>query len=123
MKLLVDMNLSPQWTAFLNNEGIQAVHWSSLGDAGASDSEIMRLAAEQDYVVLDFSAILAVTKGYKPSVVQLRMEDLSIAVAGPKVGSAIVRLQSELEKGALVTINDQRTRVRLLPIFVSEKNP
>lgn len=31
MKLLVDMNLSPRWVGVLNNAGIEAAHWSTLG--------------------------------------------------------------------------------------------
>jgi predicted nuclease of predicted toxin-antitoxin system len=65
MKLLIDMNLSPRWVASLNQAGWEAVHWSSVGKGNELDSEIMRYAAEQNYVVLthdlDFSAILAAT--------------------------------------------------------------
>jgi predicted nuclease of predicted toxin-antitoxin system len=40
MKLLVDMNLSPRWIALLRDSGWEATHWSALGKANASDSEI-----------------------------------------------------------------------------------
>jgi predicted nuclease of predicted toxin-antitoxin system len=75
MKLLVDMNLSPRWVSLLNGAGIEAVHWSTVGATNAPDREIMAYALAHDFVVLthdlDFSAILAVTQGEKPSVVQL----------------------------------------------------
>ena len=62
MKLLVDMNLSPRWISFLCDAGWEATHWSTVGKADASDSEIMTFAAANDYVVLtndlDFAAIL-----------------------------------------------------------------
>jgi predicted nuclease of predicted toxin-antitoxin system len=49
----------------------------------AADIEIMAYAAKHDYVVLthdlDFSAILAATQGTKPSVVQIRSDNLSPA--------------------------------------------
>ncbi len=52
----------------------------------AADIEIMTYAAKYDYVVLthdlDFSAILAATQGAKPSVVQIRSDNLSLAVIG-----------------------------------------
>ena len=41
MKLLVDMNLSPRWVSVLGDAGIEAAHWSTLGDPKVSDSEIM----------------------------------------------------------------------------------
>lgn len=81
MKLLVDMNLSPRWISFLRDAGWVATHWSSVGKADATDSAIMAFAATNDYVVLtsdlDFAAILASSLQKKPSVVQIRAEDLS----------------------------------------------
>ena len=41
MKLLLDMNLSPDWEAFLASEGLESVHWSRIGAATAPDTEIM----------------------------------------------------------------------------------
>jgi predicted nuclease of predicted toxin-antitoxin system len=41
VKLLVDMNLSPDWTARLAAAGIEAVHWASVGHPTASDEEIL----------------------------------------------------------------------------------
>jgi predicted nuclease of predicted toxin-antitoxin system len=80
----------------------------------------MKFAAEHDYVVLtydlDFSAILAATHRQKPSVVQIRMDDIGVQAAGPHVSAALRQLQPELELGALVTIDSHRSRVRLLPL-------
>jgi predicted nuclease of predicted toxin-antitoxin system len=66
-------------SSFLLDAGCEAVHWSIVGKADATDSEIMAFAAANDYVVLtnnlDFAAILASTHHKKPSVVQIRAED------------------------------------------------
>jgi predicted nuclease of predicted toxin-antitoxin system len=35
MRILIDMNLSPQWADWFSNVGIEAVHWSDLGTAKA----------------------------------------------------------------------------------------
>ena len=47
----------------------------------------MMFAATHNYIVLthdlDFSAILAATRGEKPSVVQIRADDVSLGVIGP----------------------------------------
>jgi predicted nuclease of predicted toxin-antitoxin system len=32
MKILIDMNLSPLWVRFLVTDGIEAVHWSAIGE-------------------------------------------------------------------------------------------
>lgn len=120
MNLLVDMNLSPKWAGFLAAAGFAAHHWSALGAATAPDVEIMRHARDHDFVVLtsdlDFGTILAVTHGDKPSVVQIRSDDLTIESIGKQVIEALHQLADELKRGALVTIEPQRTRLRILPL-------
>ncbi|MDP1613723.1 MAG: DUF5615 family PIN-like protein [Sulfuritalea sp.] len=120
MKLLVDMNLSPRWARMLADAGIEAAHWSTVGANNAPDSEIMAYARANDYVVLthdlDFSAILAATHGEKPSVVQIRAEDVSPDAIGKQVVVALRQMTSELEEGALLTVDPSRTRLRVLPL-------
>ncbi len=124
MKLLIDMNLSPRWVALLRGSGWEAVHWSAVGPASAPDSEIMEFAAANGYIVLthdlDFGAVLAVTHGKKPSVVQIRAENVSPDAVGPQTVGALRHVQAELEAGALLTIEWDRTRVRLLPLHREE---
>lgn len=120
MKLIVDMNLSPRWVGVLAGAGIEAAHWSTLGAKNAPDAEIMADASANDYVVLthdlDFGAILATTHGEKPSVVQIRAEDVSPDVIGKQVIVALRQMASELEEGALLTVDPNRTRMRVLPL-------
>lgn len=121
MKLLVDMNLSPRWVNLLADAGIEAAHWSALGAANAPDAEIMAFAKAKGYVVLthdlDFSAILAATHGDKPSVVQIRSEDVSPDVIGGPVIDALRQMSAELDEGALLTVDPNRTRLRVLPLY------
>jgi predicted nuclease of predicted toxin-antitoxin system len=88
MKVLVDMNLSPRWVDLLSGAGFEAAHWSTVGEPDAPDVEILALAAANGFVVLtndlDFSAILAATRGHKPSVVQVRSDNLSPSNIGPQ---------------------------------------
>jgi len=120
MKLLVDMNLSPRWVELLGDAGVKAAHWSSLGASNAPDAEIMAYAKANHCVVLthdlDFGAILAATHGEKPSVVQIRSEDVSPEVIGQAVIAALHQMAFELEEGALLTVDPKRTRLRLLPL-------
>lgn len=91
------------------------------GRVDAPDSEIMAFAAAGEFVVLthdlDFGAILAVTHGEKPSVVQLRAENVGPEVIGATVVAALRQMESELALGALVTVDPNRTRLRLLPLL------
>lgn len=120
MKLIVDMNLSPRWIDLLNGAGMIAIHWSDVGRPNAPDSEIMAYVDTNDCVVLthdlDFGAILTATQGAKPSVVQLRAEDVSPDVIGAQVISALRQMETELTDGALLTFDPSRTRLRLLPL-------
>jgi predicted nuclease of predicted toxin-antitoxin system len=65
---------------------------------------------------LDFSAILAATRGDKPSVVQIRADDLSPERIGRRVIAAPAQARPELERGALLAIDVDRTRLRMLPL-------
>jgi predicted nuclease of predicted toxin-antitoxin system len=120
MKLLVDMNLSPRWAPILTDAGFTATHWSELGMANAPDHKIMAFAEANDYVVftndLDFSAILSATNAGKPSVVQVRAGNLSPDMIGKQVMDALRQMGSELNDGALVTVDPRRTRLRVLPL-------
>lgn len=120
MKILVDMNLSPRWIGFLTDAGIHAEHWSSLGAINAPDAQIMGFAQTNDYVVLthdlDFSAILAASQGEKPSVVQIRSDDVSPDSIGQTIVSTLRQMQSELQEGVLITVDPNRVRLRLLPL-------
>jgi predicted nuclease of predicted toxin-antitoxin system len=114
------MNLSPRWVGALADAGIEAAHWSTLGAYNALDTEIMAYARANDFVVLthdlDFSATLAATQGEKPSVVQIRADDVSPEVIGKQVIVALRQMALELEMGALITIDSSRTRLRVLPL-------
>lgn len=120
MKLLVDMNLSPRWVGFLERSGWQAVHWAMVGRADASDAEIMAFAVRHGFVVLthdlDFSAILAATRGGKPSVVQIRSDSVDPDRIGAPVLAALRQMHAELAAGALLSVDPGRTRLRLLPL-------
>lgn len=71
MKLLVDMNLSPQWVEFLQGHGFDTIHWSTVGNPRASDKTIIEWAREDTRVVLthdlDFSRVLALTRASGPA--------------------------------------------------------
>jgi predicted nuclease of predicted toxin-antitoxin system len=120
MKLLIDMNLSPRWVKALIEAGIEASHWSSLGPVNASDADNMSFARTHGYVVLthdlDFSAILAATQDARPSAVQIRAADVRPETAGPALIEALRQMASQLEEGALLTVDPARARMRVLPL-------
>jgi predicted nuclease of predicted toxin-antitoxin system len=120
MRFVVDMNLSPAWVAFLRQAGFEAVHWSEVGRSDASDRELMLWADENGHIVitsdLDFSAILAATQRRRPSVLQIRSDVLTPQAIGGMVLHAIEQTREELAAGALISIEPQRARLRILPL-------
>jgi len=127
VKLLVDMNLSPSWVGWLTRHEFEAVHWSTIGAATAPDDEILSWARGNGFVVptndLDFSAILAATSGHAPSVVQLRARDLLSEAAMTIVASALEVHGDDIERGALLSIDEGGTRVRMLPLQAPPATP
>ena len=125
MKLLVDMNLSPSWADRLPRHGFEAVHWSAIGAATAPDDEILAWARQHNLVVvtndLDFSAILAASASSTPSVVQVRTQDLLSDAAVSAVANALEARREDVERGALLSIDEGGTRVRMLPLRGSQE--
>ena len=69
----------------------------------------MAFARANGYVVLthdlDFSAILAATQGAKPSVVQIRAEDVRPETLAPTLIEALRQMAGQLDEGALLTVD------------------
>ena len=120
MKLLIDMNLSPKWVSVIEEAGLEAVHWSSIGRPDAPDREILGYAKSNGYIIfthdLDFGTILASTKADCPSVIQIRAQDVTPEHLGRLVVSALDQFEKHLEDGALVTVNEKKLRARILPL-------
>jgi predicted nuclease of predicted toxin-antitoxin system len=120
VKVLVDMNLSPAWIPVLQEAGLGAVHWSRVGGPSAKDPEIMGWARDNDYVLfthdLGFGALLANTRAGKPSVLQARTQDVAPAVLGPRVVAALRQFASVLADGAVITLDEEGLRARILPL-------
>lgn len=120
LTILIDLNLSPDWIAYLGPNGFPAVHWSGVGDVKTLDSEIMAWARANDHIVLthdlDFGTLLALTNASGPSVIQLRCNDPSPQSIGASVLSVLTNHESELKSGALAVIDLARSRIRVLPL-------
>lgn len=123
MKLLIDMNLPPEWVNIFQQHGLDAIHWREIGDPRASDSIIMAWARDYGYVVftrdLDFGTLLATTNAQGPSVIQIRAKDVMPQTMGNLLVEIIHQHQSILDQGVLITVTEDRVRLRTLP-FIDE---
>ncbi len=80
----------------------------------------MAWAVSNGYMVfthdLDFGTLLAISEVNTPSVIQVRTQDVFPDKLGKIVLDALKQFQSELETGALVTVNEAQAKARILPI-------
>jgi predicted nuclease of predicted toxin-antitoxin system len=81
---------------------------------------VLDWARNNGYVVfthdLDFGTLLALTRATGPSVIQLRTHDVLPAAVDEIVLETLRTFESDLERGAIVTIDESRGKVRILPI-------
>jgi len=119
-QIVIDMNLSIEWVAAFAVRGWTAVHWSTIGDIRAPDHEIMAWAVDHGVIVfthdLDFGTILATTQATAPSVIQVRAQNILPEHLADLVCSALDKYADEIHQGAIVVVNEQNRRVRLLPL-------
>lgn len=120
LKILVDMNLSPGWVPPLLAEGWKTVHWSSIGNADAPDEDLLAWSLDHSFAIFtldhDFPRILAVFEYELPSVILLRTEESLPVMILHRVVDAIRTFEAELLAGALVVVDEKRSRCRPLPL-------
>ena len=120
LRVVIDMNLSPDWVATLAAAGRHSVHWRDIGDPRAPDSIIMAWAKAHDHVVLthdlDFGTMLALTHAHGPNVIQVRGQDVLPDTLALTVIAALNQHEADLAMGALLVVDLARARVRLLPL-------
>ena len=120
LRIVVDMNLSVEWIPLLEQAGWPARHWSAVGDPRAEDDEIMAWALTNGHVVfthdLDFGTTLALTHAGGPSVIQVRGQRVLPEHVGRLVFAALKQYEPELSVGALVVVEQAKSRVRVLPL-------
>lgn len=121
MRIVNDMNLSAEPVPALAEVGIEAIHWSRIGDEASSDEDIMAWAQENDAIILtrdlDFGAIVTLLGLRSPSVVEIRVRQVDHVRHTGRL-KRVLTLQSErLARGAIVTVESERVRVRRLEPF------
>lgn len=117
---LADMDISPRTVEALCQRGWDIVRVSHFLLVNARDAEILQLARQQGRVMvtqdLDFSALLALGGHDRPSLITLRLYASDPETVTRRLLDVVPRVETELQEGCAVTIEDATFRIRRLPI-------
>jgi predicted nuclease of predicted toxin-antitoxin system len=120
MKFLADVGILMSTVRALRERGYDAVHLREQGLQRLPDPEILKKAAAEGRIVLtfdlDFGDLLALGIKQSPSAVIFRLHDETPASVNPRLLEVLNDRKRELEKGALIIVEDNRYRMRRLPI-------
>jgi len=91
-----------------------------VGEIGAPDVVIMDWARKNEHIVfthdLDFGTALALTKAEKSSVIQGRTQNVTVTHLSRMVISSLETYKDILLKGALLVLDEDKKRIRILPL-------
>lgn len=127
MRLLADLHIAPRTVQFLRTLGHDVLRVTDLLPATADDETIVERAAQDQRIILtqdlDLTAIIALSRRQYPSLVTLRLVSVRIEFVNTVLQRTLPALEHDLQQGALVTIEDHRSRVRRLPLIVQDTPP
>ncbi len=121
MKFLLDMPILPYLVPWLNDQGHDAVHASSLKLDQAADWELLSYAAREQRVVItadtDFPQLIALSQQYIPGVVLFRGGNYSRQEMQELLNHVIQTMSEESLHNSVSTVDRKRIRQRRLPLI------
>lgn len=120
IRLLMDMNISPQTVQMLRQQGWNAIRVSDVLPSNTPDNIILDWAIQHQYTLvsqdLDFSGLVALSGLAKPSLITLRLNNSAPHVVTERLLQTLTEISELLDQGYAITVKDKTIRVRQLPI-------
>jgi predicted nuclease of predicted toxin-antitoxin system len=121
VRFLCDIPIGRSTIEHLKAQGHDVVAASERLSPRASDAEIVALALAEDRIVLcfdlDFGAIVSLSRRSLPSVMTFRTSQRSAVALNTRLDAILAVLALDLTNSVLATVEDQRVRLRRLPII------
>ena len=120
MKFLLNENIPPSLAEHLLSSGYDAIHSYRCGLNGKPDEEVIQFASTNGYIIithdLDYGRIISLSGKAKPSVITLRQKQISPKIILESLLMLLPEVMNILENGALVSVDKQVIRYRILPL-------
>jgi len=120
MRFLADMGISQRVCQWLRESGHDIVHLRDEGLQRLPNGRIFHKAIKEDRIVLtfdlDFGEIAAATSGQLTSVLIFRLKNARAENVIARLRHVLGESASDLSRGAIVTVEEARHRVRRLPL-------
>ena len=121
MRLLIDNALSPIVSAALSEAGHDCIHVRDRNLQSAPDEKVFALAEKEERIIVsadtDFGALLALRQQIRPSFVLFRKaSELKPTDLAAQLIDVLEVYADDLNAGCVLTVTDERIRIRRLPI-------
>ena len=120
MKFLADMGISQRTVEYLRETNFDAIHLREQGLQKLQDPIILQKAKAEGRILLthdlDFSDLMAASGNSMPSVIVFRLKSMKADNVNRHLAAIIETVGSQLTEGVIISVNEQRIRVRKLPI-------
>ena len=120
MRFLADMGIAQSTINWLKSNGYDSIHLRERGLQRISDTEIVKIAKKEKRIILtcdlDFGDLMAASQDICPSVIIFRLDNEKPKNVNKRLAQILKESSHALEKGAIISVDELRHRVRLLPI-------
>jgi predicted nuclease of predicted toxin-antitoxin system len=120
VRILADQHISPRPVEFLRGLGHEAIRVTDRLPGNASDSAILSVARREDRLVLtqdlDFTGLVATGETPGPSLIILRLGSPGVEQVNQVLQAVLPLVEEAVRKGAIVSVDDNRVRIRALPV-------
>ena len=120
MRFLLDMGIAQSVSSWLNSQGYDSIHLNDQDLYKLPDISIIEKALSEKRIILttdmDFGQLLAFNKSHKVSVIQFRTSTFTPSNIRNKLELLFEEFSNKLDDDFIITIEDNRTRFRKLPI-------